>query len=277
MLAKPFKSHWDVAQYEKFKKERSQPFFDLLSLVQQKAPKRILDLGCGSGELTKIAHETLAAEETIGVDSSDSMLEKSNSFESDSLHFMQGDITLLNLEQPFGVKLAGPFDLIISNAALQWLPRHEQIFSFLNKLLSPKGEIAIQIPSNHDHPSHRIAFAMAEQSPFKENLNGYRPPQSVLPPEDYAQLLHRLGFQQQCVRQQVYPHLLSSPEEIVEWTKGTWLSAYQARLSPELYDLLLKRYREALFAEMPEQIPTFYPFKRTFIWGRFTLAKNSSR
>jgi len=263
-----FQSHWDVAQYEKFKKERSQPFFDLLSLIQQKNPKCVLDLGCGSGELTKIAHETLAAGETIGIDSSDSMLEKSKSFESESLHFMQGDIALLNLEKPFGVNLTGFFDLILSNAALQWLPGHEQIFSFLKKLLSPGGEIAIQIPSNHDHPSHRIAFAMAEQSPFKENLNGFHPPQSVLPPEDYARLLHRLGFQQQCVRQQVYPHLLSSREEIIEWTKGTWLSAYQARLSPELYDLLLTRYRETLFAELPNDEPIFYPFKRTFIWGK---------
>ena len=85
---KPFKSHRDVAQYEKFKKERSQPFFDRLSLIQHKAPKSIMDLGCDSGELTKIVHETLAAQETIGIDSSDSMLKKSKSFESSSLHFM---------------------------------------------------------------------------------------------------------------------------------------------------------------------------------------------
>ena len=267
-LTKSFQSHWDVAQYEKFKQERSLPFLDLLALIQKKGPKRMLDLGCGSGELTKIAHETLAAKQTIGIDSSDSMLEKSKSFESDSLNFMQGDIALLNLEQPFGINLEGNFDLIISNAALQWLPEHEQIFSFLKKLLSPGGEIAIQIASNHDHPSHQIAFAMAEKSPFKENLNGYRPPQSVLPPEDYARLLHHLGFQQQCVRQQVYPHLLSSREEIVEWTKGTWLSAYQTRLPSALYDLLLKRYREILFAELPNDKPFFYPFKRTFIWGK---------
>jgi trans-aconitate 2-methyltransferase len=270
ILNKSFKSHWDVAQYEKFKKERSQPFFDLLSLIQQKSPQRILDLGCGSGELTKVAHERLSAQETIGVDSSDTMLEKSKSFESESLHFMQGDIALLNLEHPFGINLKGSFDLILSNAALQWLPAQEQIFSFLKKLLSPKGEIAIQIPSNHEQPSHRIAFAMAEQSPFKEHLNGFRPPQSVLPPEDYALLLHRLGFEQQCVRQQVYPHLFLSREDVVEWIKGTWLSAYQARLSPELYDLLLKHYRKALFAELPEQSPTFYPFKRTFIWGKLS-------
>ena len=109
---------------------------------------------------------------------------------------------------------------------------------------------------------------MAQQSPFKENLNGFRPPRSALPREDYAGLLHRLDFQQQCVRQQVYPDLLSSREEIFEWTKGTWLFAYQALLSPELYDLLLKSYRDALFAELPEQSPTFYTFKRTFIWGK---------
>ncbi|HLB32690.1 MAG TPA: methyltransferase domain-containing protein [Chthoniobacterales bacterium] len=261
-------SSWNLAQYEKFKKERSQPFWDLLALIPPHPKRRILDLGCGSGELTQQAHQRLEARETLGIDSSDTMLEKSHSFKNSSLHFMQGDINILDEENPFGLKIQGPFDLILSNAALQWVPEHERIFLFLRNLLSEKGEIAIQVPSNYYHPSHRIAFEMAETSPFKEALNGYRPPQSVLAPEAYAQLLYHLGFQEQLVRQQVYPHFLASREDIVEWIKGTWLTAYKERLPEKLYDLLLANYQKALFAELPEQGPIFYPFKRTFLWAR---------
>jgi trans-aconitate methyltransferase len=53
------------------------------------------------------------------------MFEKSNAFKNDFLHFLQGDIALLDEKQSFGVNLEGPFDLILSNAALQWVPEHE--------------------------------------------------------------------------------------------------------------------------------------------------------
>ncbi|TAK74404.1 MAG: methyltransferase domain-containing protein [Gammaproteobacteria bacterium] len=254
------KSGWNVNQYEKFKNERTQPFIDLLTLVQPKNDMRILDLGCGTGELTKMAHERLKARETVGIDSSESMLAKSKQFESDSLHFLQSDINRFAIE--------GPFDLILSNAALQWIPEHEKLFSFLTSLLSEHGQLAIQMPANHDQPAHQIAFEMAEQSPFKEELKDFRFLTSMLPIEKYAILLYKLGFCEQDVYQKAYPHVLATRDEVTEWVKGSLLTVYKERLSNETYAKFLVQYKMEIAARIPNEAPLFYPFKRTFVWGR---------
>ena len=83
---------WNPAQYERFRDERARPFFDLLDLVQPRPEMRVVDLGCGTGELTRELHRRLAARETIGIDNSPAMLAKSAAFAGDGLRFEQGDI-----------------------------------------------------------------------------------------------------------------------------------------------------------------------------------------
>ena len=246
-------------QYEKFKNERTQPFFDLLELIEPKPNMRILDLGCGTGELTKIAHEKFAARETIGVDSSETMLEKSKEFANNSLHFMQDDISGLDIE--------GPFDLILSNAAFQWVDDHEFLLTKFTGLLAPEGQIAIQMSANYDQPSHRLALSMAEKSPFNEELQGYRIPQPVQAPEYYSKMLYKLGFVRQNVFLKAYPYQLTSRDEAVEWVKGTWLTVYKEKLSEASYARLLEEYKAGIKKILPDEKPLFYPFKRSFIWG----------
>jgi len=65
---------WDPAQYDKFQREREQPFHDLLAMVRPGSALRVADLGCGTGKLTRTLHQHLAARETVGIDRSDSML-----------------------------------------------------------------------------------------------------------------------------------------------------------------------------------------------------------
>ena len=101
---------WDPAQYERFKDERAQPFRDLASLIERRPRMRVADLGCGTGELTRELHDQLAAEETIGIDNSETMLLKSRSFGSEALRFEKGDAEAFVTDRPF--------DLIFSNAAL---------------------------------------------------------------------------------------------------------------------------------------------------------------
>src|SRR5690348_12606638 len=101
---------WNPAQYERFKNERSQPFFDLLALCAPVENGRVVDLGCGTGELTRVVHERLRARETLGLDRSASMLERSASFATNALRFEQGDLATF---------ADGGWDLVFSNAALQ--------------------------------------------------------------------------------------------------------------------------------------------------------------
>ena len=119
---------WNPAQYERFRDERSRPFFDLLDLVQPRPEMRVVDLGCGTGELTRELHRRLSARETIGIDNSPAMLAKSAAFAGDGLRFEQKDIGTFASE--------ADFDLVFSNAALQWVPDHEPLFRRLTAALT---------------------------------------------------------------------------------------------------------------------------------------------
>src|SRR3954447_15192708 len=105
---------WNPTQYERFRNERSQPFFDLLDLVQPRPDMRVVDLGCGTGELTRDLHRRIAARETIGIDNSPAMLTRSAAFAGAGLSFRSGDIGEFTANHEF--------DLIFSNAALHWVP-----------------------------------------------------------------------------------------------------------------------------------------------------------
>ena len=248
-------SAWSPEQYEKFKSERQQPFRDLLALIEHRPRMRVVDFGCGTGELTRALHDHLQAEETLGIDSSETMLLKSASFGSELLRFERGDVEAFVTDRPF--------DLVFSNAALHWIGDHPRLFGRLAGFLSPHGQFAVQMPSNFDHPSHRVAAELAPSF----GLEARTP--SVLPPERYAELLHTLGFARQHVRLQVYGHVLPSSADVVEWTKGTTLTDYQSRLEPAAFEAFLAQYRERLIAEIGDARPYFYAFKRVLLWASF--------
>ncbi|MCL6643992.1 MAG: methyltransferase domain-containing protein [Dehalococcoidia bacterium] len=251
---------WNPDQYERFRNERSQPFFDLLELVQPAPGGRAVDLGCGTGELTRVLHERLGAAETLGIDSSPAMLERAAQFAGGGLRFELADIATFAAERPF--------DVVFSNAALQWLPDHERLVPRVAELVAPGGQLAFQVPANADHPSHLIAHALAREEPFATALGGYVRDWPVLPPELYAGLLDGLGFEHVHVRLQVYVHRLASSDEVVEWVRGTLLTDYERRLGPELYAQYLARYRERLLGDIGERAPYVYTFKRVLAAGR---------
>jgi trans-aconitate 2-methyltransferase len=241
---------WDPTQYERFKNERAQPFRDLAALIEPRPNMRILDLGCGTGELTRKLHEQLSATETLGIDSSESMLQKASP--TSRLHFQLGDIASFTT--------ADPFDLVFSNAALHWIPDHERLFARLS-LLAPNGQLAVQMPANHDHPSHRIAAEVATSFGIEPRTV------NVQPPESYATLLHGLGFTRQHVRVQVYGHVLPSTADVVEWTKGSTLTPYREALSTEKYAGFLTEYTNRLVSALGDSRPYFYTFKRLLMWA----------
>jgi trans-aconitate 2-methyltransferase len=253
-------STWNPDQYARFRDERSRPFYDLLDLVQGQPDMRVVDLGCGTGELTRVLHERLRARETIGVDSSETMLAKSGASAGNGLRFERGDIGRFRPDREY--------DLIFSNAALHWLSGHEALLTRLTGGLTPGGQLAFQVPANDDHPTHVVAAALAQEAPFREAMAGYHRDWPNLTPVGYAQLLDQLGYRDQLVRSQVYVHHLPSREDVVEWVKGSLLTDYERRLSPDLFQQFLSRYREQLLAQLDDSQPYFYPFKRILCWGK---------
>ena len=256
----PSPDTWDPEVYGRFSKERSLPFLDLLALVERVPGMRVLDLGCGTGELTRLLHETLAASETLGLDSSARMLEKAAGFAGDGLSFGFGDIATFTTGRPF--------DLVFSNAALHWVPGHPALLARLSGLLAPRGQLAVQVPDMDGQVSHATAREVASEEPFASALDGGPRVSPVLSPEAYAETLFRLGFAEQSVRLQVYGQVLGGPEDVVEWVKGTLLTDYRRRLAPGLWDLFLARYRERLLARLDNSRPFFYPYRRILFRAR---------
>ncbi len=242
---------WNPEQYNKFQAERSAPFFDLLALVEARPKLKVVDLGCGTGELTRQLADYLPGSDVLGLDRSREMLSKSAAFTRPGLRFEQGDIE----------ELQGQWDLIFSNAALQWLDDHAGLMPTFWNCLNPGGQLVVQMPANHDHPSHLLARQLAEAEPFRAFFpEGGRKP-SVLPVEDYAQMLFDLGGTQMTVFLRVYPHVLHDAGAIVEWVKGTLLVPYLERLPAEYKSRFLDIYTEQLSEQLPQK-PVFYGFKR---------------
>jgi trans-aconitate 2-methyltransferase len=246
---------WSPEQYSRFAAERKQPFTDLVSLVERRPAMRVVDLGCGTGELTRELHESLGAEETVGIDDSETMLLKAGHFGGEMLHFEKGSIEAFVTDRPY--------DLIFSNAALHWIANHEQLLVRLTNFLSARGQIAIQMPANDDHPSHAVAAEVARDFGLEPR------PDPVLPVQRYAELLHRLGYERQHVRLQVYGHVLPSADDVVEWVRGALLTHYQSQLEAARFEELLTRYRARLREAIGAERPYFYTYKRVLMWGSF--------
>ena len=256
---------WDPNQYHKFQAERSAPFVDLLELVEVRSNLKVVDLGCGTGELTRKLADALPNCNVLGLDSSPQMLDKAASgFASPNPSTLLR--TSLRFEQGDQSQLTGEWDLIFSNAALQWSEYHSELIPRLYDRLAPGGQITVQVPSNHNHISHQIYRETASEEMFKFILNGFQRYAPVLPIDDYARILFRCGAENIVVFEKVYSHILENSDAVVEWISGTALVPYFERLGKHK-DEFVDTIRAKMRAAMPDR-PVFYPFRRTFFSAR---------
>jgi trans-aconitate 2-methyltransferase len=249
---------WDPGTYNQFAVEREQPFWDLVELLESFDAERVVDLGCGDGRLTASLSEYIGSHSMLGIDSSSAMIKEAQFRSSERVRFEVGDIG--------GWEQADSYDLIFANASLQWVPDHAATLTRWSRSLRQRGQLAVQVPANADHPSHRVAGELAQE------LLDDPPPdvvtQNVLAPEIYAGLLDELGFRRQHVRLQVYVHHLPSTSDVVDWVKGTTLTRFKEPLGDAGWNRFIELYRERLLAELGDRSPFVYPFKRILIWGR---------
>ena len=243
---------WNPGRYHQFQNDRFAPFDDLLSLVNIRGRLRVIDLGCGTGELTRRLADKLPDSEVVGIDSSPEMLERARVQAREGLRFECGAIE--NVE--------GEWDLIFSHAAIHWVDDQHLLIARLFSLLKPDGQLAVQIPSNHGHIAHTLITEIAAEEPFQTALGGWNRRSPVLSISEYAELLHRLGGKELTVFEKIYPSLLDDSNALAEWTAGSTLVPYFERLPEELREMFMERYRERLAALYPSS-PVFYPFRRT--------------
>ncbi len=246
---------WDPSQYERFADARLRPGLELLSHVRLDNVATVVDLGCGTGALLGPLRQRFPRAHLIGVDNAPEML--AQAVGADAL--IEVDITEW---EP-----AAPVDLLFSNAALHWLDRHDVLLPRLLKTLRPGGQLAVQMPRNHDRPSHRLIAEVVRGGPWRDRLEPILVPREwpVLQPAEYWGIL--TGHVQELDMWEVdYIQPLDGPDPVAEWTKGSALRPFLAALDEVEGARFFERYR-ALVAEAYPPGPdghTLLSFRRLF-------------
>ena len=258
-------SNWDPEQYRRFANERAQPFHDLLAMIGDRPIGRAVDLGCGPGELTALAAQQLEVRQMIGIDNAPTMLASAGEHADDRVRFEHGDIATWTSD--------GDHDLVLAAASLQWVPDHAAVIARWTEALAPGGSLAVQVPANSHAATHTVAAAVAACEPYLSAFGPAGPPidpvaEYVLRPDDYARLLHQLGYVDIAVQLRVYPHVLPTPQHAVEWVKGTTLTRFRSALEPDVYDAFLADYERELVSELGSDEPCFFPFSRILFVAR---------
>jgi trans-aconitate 2-methyltransferase len=246
---------WDPQQYGQFAGERARPFLDLISRIGASSPRRVVDLGCGSGELTALLAARWPSAVVEGIDSSAEMVSSA----------APADRVTLRVEDVTSWTPAPDADVVVSNATLQWVPTHRSLLAGWASSLPSGGWLAFQVPGNFDSPSHTLMRSLAESPRWASSLNGVlRHDDAVGTPSEYAEILLAGGLIAD-VWETTYVHVLPGPDPVLEWVRGTALRPVMAALPPESY----AQFEEEFAAELRNAYPakahgTLFPFRRIF-------------
>jgi trans-aconitate 2-methyltransferase len=248
---------WDPAQYARYADERGRPFLDLIARIGHEAPRRVVDIGCGPGTLTRLLALRWPEAMVEGVDSSPEMIERAAEVATERLSFTITDAAEW--------QVPGDCDVIVSNATLQWVPRHEELIRRWATALPPGGWLAIQVPGNFDAPSHALMREQAESPRWRAQVGGVlRHHDAVSTPTEYASLLLDAGLSVD-VWETTYVHLLSGPDPVLEWVRGTGLRPVLAVLDADDVAEFEVQYAAALRTAYPAgPHGTLLPYRRIF-------------
>jgi trans-aconitate 2-methyltransferase len=248
---------WNPAQYERFRDERKRPFFELLARVDASAPAQMVDLGCGTGDLTLVLAERWPSARVTGVDSSEAMIaEATRRMASERVRFELADLARWTP--------AAPVEVLVSNAALHWLPDHPALLTRLVSLLAPGGVLAFQVPANFDAPSHRRIDEVRAHPRFSATLAPVKRGHADSL-EAYEAHLSGLGLAVD-TWDTTYLHVLQGEDAVLQWLLGTTLRPVLAALGPEESLAFLDMLRSLLRADYPAaERGTPFRFTRRFV------------
>jgi trans-aconitate 2-methyltransferase len=251
---------WDPEVYLAFADQRARPFYDLLSWVGAKRPRRVVDLGCGAGNLTLELSRRWPDAVVEALDNSPEMVAAAKE---------RGvDTTLADLRtwQP-----RRDTDVVLSNAALHWVPEHADLMVRWAGQLAAGSWIAVQMPGMFETPSHAAVRAVARRVPFAKTLRDipFRVGAVVRTPDYYAELLIDAGCSVDAW-ETTYLHQLTGEHPVLDWITGTALLPVRERLSEKGW----RQFRQELIPVLADAYParsdgtTFFPFRRVFVVAR---------
>ncbi|MEO0438296.1 MAG: trans-aconitate 2-methyltransferase [Pseudomonadota bacterium] len=235
---------WNADRYDRFADERSRASYDLISAINHPAPQLIVDLGCGSGLSTAILAQRWPRVELHGVDNSPAMLAKCKE-RVPSARLLEADISEYQPGQAI--------DVLVANAALQWLGNHGELLPKLMSMLAPGGSLAVQMPNNLDQPSHRLMREVAQRAAYNPYMSSaLKARETLLSSGAYYDVLCAQGAKVQ-LWETHYRHVLDAPEAIADWFRSTGLKPYLDALPDEARESYLQAYCDALKGQYPRQ------------------------
>lgn len=248
---------WNSDQYLKFAAERTQPAVDLAARIALDVPRRAIDLGCGPGNSTSVLARRWPAAELTGLDSSAAMLATARK-DFPAWTWLEADIATWCASESF--------DVVFTNAALQWVPDHARTFPHLLAQVAPGGAFAVQMPANFDAPPHRVMRELGASAAWRGHFAS--PPREwhVHPPEFYYDALAPHASRVDLWTTD-YLHVLADLDGIVEWYKGTGLRPWLDALpDADTRTRFLADYRAALAPHFPPRADgrVLFPFRRLF-------------
>jgi trans-aconitate 2-methyltransferase len=247
---------WDPDVYLTFADYRGRPFYDLLSRVDARDPRRVVDLGCGAGNLTSQLARRWPGATVEALDSSAEMVAAARE------RGVNASVVDLRTWTP-----QPDTDVVLSNAAMHWVPEHRDLFVRWAGQLAAGSWLAIQMPGNFESPSHAAVHAVARRQPYAELLRDipFRVGTVVDTPTRYAELLLVAGCTVDAW-ETTYIHQLTGEYPVLDWISGTALRPVSERLDDQQY----QQFREELIPLLADAYPsrpdgtTFYPFRRVF-------------
>ena len=237
-------SGWSAAQYSKFKQERTIPAIDLANSLKCENVNTVLDIGCGIGNSTAVLAKKFPHAKVTGVDNSDDMLATAKK-DNPGIEFIK-----LDAEKEIG-SIKNRYDVVFSNACIQWIPNHHKLLKDLFSLLNAGGMLAVQIPQQSKHPVHSIIKSLSNSDKWKNKLHVERM-YNNLSENEYYDVLSELtdNFR---IWETTYFHSMPSYESIIEWYKGTGLRPYLEQLSISDQEVYLYDFMQCLKSIYPMQ------------------------
>lgn len=254
---------WDPSKYAEFGNHRDRPFHDLVARVQATSPGKVVDLGCGPGNLTATLTERWPEARVVGLDSSEEMLRKAGPIADGNSHleFLQADIA--------GWHPEADTDVVVTNAALQWVPGHQGMLRTWLEAMKPGAWFALQVPGNFTSPSHVLMRELAESAHWSERLKGVlRHDGAVGSPADYLGIMLDAGCTADAW-ETTYQQVLQGKDPVLQWVRGTGLRPVLDALTGEDGAEFESQYA-ALLREAYPSTPhgTVFPFRRIFAVAR---------
>jgi trans-aconitate 2-methyltransferase len=249
---------WSAKQYVAFEDERTRPVRDLLAALPPIDAHSVIDLGCGPGNSTEVLAARYPQANISGIDSSSDMIEAARR----RLPHVKFAVEDLQAWQD-----AGPFDVILANAVLQWVAHHEALLPALIAKLAPGGALAVQMPDNLDEPAHRLMREVAADGPWAAKLAASSAARAPCPSAAwYYELLRPLCSKLELWRTTYFHFLRGGAPALVEWFKGSGLRPFLEPLNAGECRAFLERYTAAIAKAYPPaadgSVPL--PFPRVF-------------